>query len=176
MDGKLSVAADQLGSLGRYRSSNAKTPTISKLGGANWNKIKEKAKKSVKKVAIDLIKLYAERSKEKGYKFPCDGPWQNELEDSFPYSLTPDQATATSQVKSDMESEKPMDRLVCGDVGFGKTEVAIRAIFKAITSGKQIALLAPTTVLSQQHWRTISDRFAPYPIKVSLLNLSLIHI
>ncbi len=170
MDGKLSVAADQLGSLGRYRSSNAKTPTISKLGGANWNKIKEKAKKSVKKVAIDLIKLYAERSKEKGYKFPCDGPWQNELEDSFPYALTPDQATATSQVKSDMESEKPMDRLVCGDVGFGKTEVAIRAIFKAITSGKQIALLAPTTVLSQQHWRTISDRFAPYPIKVSLLN------
>ena len=170
MDGKLSVAADQLGSLGRYRSSNAKTPTISKLGGANWNKIKEKAKKSVKKVAIDLIKLYAERSKEKGYKYPSDGPWQNELEDSFPYALTPDQATATSQVKSDMESEKPMDRLVCGDVGFGKTEVAIRAIFKAITSGKQIALLAPTTVLSQQHWRTISDRFAPYPIKVSLLN------
>ena len=170
MDGKLSVAADQLGSLGRYRSSNSKTPTISKLGGSNWNKIKEKAKKSVRKVAIDLIKLYAERSKEKGFKFPNDGPWQNELEDSFPFSLTPDQAKATSQVKADMESEKPMDRLVCGDVGFGKTEVAIRAIFKAITSGKQIAMLAPTTVLSQQHWRTISDRFAPYPIKVSLLN------
>ncbi len=169
-DGKLSVAADQLGSLGRYRSSNSKAPTISKLGGSNWDKIKQKAKKSVKKVAIDLIKLYAERSKEKGFKFPIDGPWQNELEDSFPYELTPDQAKATSQVKSDMESEKPMDRLVCGDVGFGKTEVAIRAIFKAITSGKQIALLAPTTVLSQQHWRTISDRFAPYPIKVSLLN------
>ncbi len=170
IDGKLSVAADQLGSLCRYRNSNSKTPKISKLGGANWNKIKAKAKKSVQKVAIDLIKLYAERSKEKGYKFPSDGPWQSELEDSFPYSLTPDQAKATTQVKFDMESEKPMDRLVCGDVGFGKTEVAIRAIFKAITSGKQIALLAPTTVLSQQHWRTISDRFAPYPIKVSLLN------
>ncbi len=170
MDGKLSVAADQLGSLGRYRNSNSKSPNISKLGGANWNKIKEKAKKSVKKIAIDLIKLYAERSKEKGYKFPSDGPWQNELEESFPYPLTPDQAKATSQVKTDMESEKPMDRLICGDVGFGKTEVAIRAIFKAITSGKQIAFLAPTTVLSQQHWRTISDRFAPYPIKVSLLN------
>jgi len=170
MDGKLSVAADQLGSLCRYRSSNSKTPILSKLGGANWNKIKEKAKKSVKKVAIDLIKLYAERTKEKGYKFPTDGPWQSELEDSFPYALTPDQAKATTQVKSDMENDKPMDRLVCGDVGFGKTEVAIRAIFKAITSGKQIALLAPTTVLSQQHWRTISDRFAPYPIKVSLLN------
>ena len=170
MDGKLSVAADQLGSLGRYRNSNSKTPTISKLGGANWNKIKEKAKRSVKKVALDLIKLYAERSKEKGFKFPVDGPWQSELEDSFPYALTPDQAKATAQVKADMEAEKPMDRLVCGDVGFGKTEVAIRAIFKAITSGKQIALLAPTTVLSQQHWRTISDRFAPYPIRVSLLN------
>ena len=170
MDGTLSVAADQLGSLGRYRNSNSKSPTINKLGGANWNKIKEKAKKSVKRVAIDLIKLYAERSKEKGYKFPNDGPWQNELEDSFPYVLTPDQAKATNQVKSDMESDKPMDRLVCGDVGFGKTEVAIRAIFKAITAGKQIAFLAPTTVLSQQHWRTISDRFAPYPIKVSLLN------
>ena len=170
MDGKLSVAADQLGSLCRYRNSNSKTPTISKLGGTNWNKIKERAKKSVKKIAIDLIKLYAERSNQKGFKFPDDGPWQSELEDSFPYALTPDQAKATNEVKSDMESQKPMDRLVCGDVGFGKTEVAIRAIFKAITSGKQIALLAPTTVLSQQHWRTISDRFAPYPIKVSLLN------
>ncbi len=170
LDGKLSVAADQLGSLGRYRNSNSKSPKINKLGGSNWNKIKEKAKKSVKKVAIDLIKLYAERSKEKGHKFPVDGPWQIELENSFPYELTPDQAKATSQVKIDMESDKPMDRLVCGDVGFGKTEVAIRAIFKAITSGKQIAFLAPTTVLSQQHWRTISDRFAPYPIKVSLLN------
>ncbi len=170
MDGKLSVAADQLNCLGRYRSSNSKSPKINKLGGTNWNKIKDKAKKSVRKVAIDLIKLYAERSKEKGYKFPNDGPWQNELEDSFPYPLTPDQAKATTQVKFDMESDKPMDRLVCGDVGFGKTEVAIRAIFKAITSGKQIAFLAPTTVLSQQHWRTISDRFAPYPIKVSLLN------
>ena len=170
IDGKLSVAADQLGSLGRYRNSNSKTPKISKLGGSSWNKIKEKAKKSVKKVAIDLIKLYAERSREKGFKFPNDGPWQSELEDSFPYPLTHDQAKATFQVKSDMENEKPMDRLICGDVGFGKTEVAIRAIFKAITSGKQIALLAPTTVLSQQHWRTISDRFAPYPIKVSLLN------
>ena len=170
MDGKLSVAADQLGSLVRYRNANSKSPKINKLGGTNWNKIKEKAKKSVKKTAVDLIKLYAERSKEKGYRFPVDGPWQSELEDSFPYDLTPDQAKATNQVKSDMESDKPMDRLVCGDVGFGKTEVAIRAIFKAITSGKQIAFLAPTTVLSQQHWRTISDRFAPYPIKVSLLN------
>ena len=170
MDGKLSVAADQLGSLGRYRKSTSKLPTINKLGGSNWNKIKDKAKKSIKKVAIDLIKLYAERSKDKGYKYPKDGPWQNELEDSFPYPLTPDQAKATIQVKSDMESDKPMDRLLCGDVGFGKTEVAIRAIFKAITSGKQIAFLAPTTILSQQHWRTISDRFAPYPIKVSLLN------
>ena len=170
LDGKLSVAADQLSSLGRYRNSNSKSPKINKLGGSNWYKTKEKAKKAVRKIALDLVKLYAERSKEKGYKFPVDGPWQTELEDSFPYDLTPDQSKATQEVKNDMERDKPMDRLVCGDVGFGKTEVAIRAIFKAITSGKQIAFLAPTTVLSQQHWRTISDRFAPYPIKVSLLN------
>ena len=102
--------------------------------------------------------------------YPEDGPWQDELEESFPYQPTPDQITAVEEIKSDMESDKPMDRLVCGDVGFGKTEVAVRAIFKAITSGKQVILLAPTTILAQQHWRTINNRFSPYPIKVSLLN------
>ena len=170
LDGKLSVAADQLGSLGRFRSTDGKKPRINKMGGATWEKVKERAKKQLKKVAIDLVKLYAQRSKAKGYSFPNDGPWQKELEDSFPYEATPDQVKAVTEVKKDMERNQPMDRLVCGDVGFGKTEVAIRAIFKAITAGKQIALLAPTTVLAQQHWRTISDRFAPYPIKVSLLN------
>ena len=113
---------------------------------------------------------HAERQQAKGFAFPSDGPWQNELEDSFPYEPTPDQIKATADVKRDMEKAEPMDRLVCGDVGFGKTEVAIRAIFKAITSGKQVAMLAPTTVLAQQHWRTLSERFAPYPIKVALLN------
>ena len=169
-DGTLSVAADQLGSLGRFRNTGNSNPKINKLGGATWNKTKEKARKGIKKIAIDLIKLYAERQNKPGYCYPPDGPWQNELEDSFPYETTPDQEKAIIEVKKDMEKVQPMDRLICGDVGFGKTEVAIRAIFKAITSGKQVALLTPTTVLAQQHWRTISDRFAPYPISVALLN------
>lgn len=170
LDGKLSVAADQLGSLARYRSSDDKKPIINKMGGLSWTKQKEKAKKQLKKVAIDLVRLYAERIKVQGYAFPDDGPWQRELEDSFPYEPTADQIKAVREVKIDMQKNTPMDRLVCGDVGFGKTEVAVRAMFKAITAGKQVALLAPTTVLAQQHWRTISERFAPYPIKVSLLN------
>ncbi len=170
LDGILRVAADQLNSLARYRSSTETPPRINKMGGHVWIKVKERAKRNIKKVAIDLIKLYAQREQKSGYSFPPDGPWQDELEDSFPYQPTKDQVKAVIDVKADMEKERPMDRLICGDVGYGKTEVAIRAIFKAITSGKQIALLAPTTILSQQHWRTITDRFAPYPIKVSLLN------
>ena len=170
LDGILRVAADQLNSLARYRTTNDKAPKINKMGGNSWLNLKQKVKKNISKVAIDLIKLYAERDSKSGYSFPPDGPWQYELEDSFPYQPTNDQVKAVIDVKRDMEKDKPMDRLICGDVGFGKTEVAIRAIFKAITSGKQIALLAPTTILAQQHWRTISNRFAPYPIKVSLLN------
>ena len=169
-DGKISVAADQLGSINRYRSSGKIKPKINKLGGTEWERIKDKNKKQIKKVAVDILKLYAKREKLKGYIYPEDGPWQDELEESFPYQPTPDQITAVEEIKSDMESDKPMDRLVCGDVGFGKTEVAVRAIFKAITSGKQVILLAPTTILAQQHWRTINNRFSPYPIKVSLLN------
>ncbi|MBO8240092.1 transcription-repair coupling factor [Prochlorococcus marinus XMU1412] len=169
-DGKISVSADQLGSVNRYRSSGKIKPKINKLGGTEWERIKDKNKKQIKKVAVDILKLYAKREKLKGYIYPEDGPWQDELEESFPYQPTPDQITAVEEIKSDMESDKPMDRLVCGDVGFGKTEVAVRAIFKAITSGKQVILLAPTTILAQQHWRTINNRFSPYPIKVSLLN------
>ena len=112
----------------------------------------DKNKKAIKKIAIDLLKLYAEREKLKGYAYPKDGPWQNELEDSFPHQPTPDQIKAVNDIKMDMEKDIPMDRLICGDVGYGKTEVAIRAIFKAITSGKQVILLAPTTILAQQHW------------------------
>ncbi|MDA9745851.1 transcription-repair coupling factor [Prochlorococcus sp. AH-736-K20] len=169
-DGKISVAADQLGSVNRYRSSGKIKPKINKLGGTEWERIKDKNKKQIRKVAVDILKLYAKREKLKGHIYPEDGPWQDELEESFPYQPTPDQITAVKEIKSDMESDKPMDRLVCGDVGFGKTEVAVRAIFKAITSGKQVILLAPTTILAQQHWRTINNRFSPYPIKVSLLN------
>ena len=169
-DGLLRVAADQLGSLGRYRATTEQPPDLNKMGGTAWSKAKERAKKAVRKVALDLVKLYAERHQAAGFAYPSDGPWQGELEDSFPYEPTPDQLKAISDVKRDMEQPQPMDRLVCGDVGFGKTEVAIRAIFKAVTAGKQVAMLAPTTVLAQQHWRSLSERFAPYPIKVSLLN------
>ncbi len=170
LDGKISVAADQLGSINRYRSSGKIKPKINRLGGTEWLKIKDKNRKIIKKVALDILKLYAKREKLKGHIYPEDGPWQKELEESFPYQPTPDQLKAVKEIKTDMESDKPMDRLICGDVGFGKTEVAIRAIFKAITSGKQVILLAPTTILAQQHWRTFNDRFSPYPIKVSLLN------
>jgi transcription-repair coupling factor (superfamily II helicase) len=169
-DGLLRVAADQLGSLGRYRATSDAPPELNRMGGTAWSKAKERAQKAIRKVAVDLVKLYAERHKAPGFAYPPDGPWQNELEDSFPYEPTPDQVKAIAEVKRDMEQPQPMDRLVCGDVGFGKTEVAIRAIFKAVTAGKQAALLAPTTVLAQQHWRTLSERFAPYPLKVSLLN------
>ena len=170
LDGKVSVAADQLGSINKYRSSGKIRPRINKLGGTEWEKVKEKNKKIIQKIAIDLLKLYAQREKLKGYAYPPDGPWQEELEDSFPHQPTPDQIKAVKDIKKDMENSIPMDRLVCGDVGYGKTEVALRAIFKAITSGKQVILLAPTTILAQQHWKTISNRFSPYPIKVSLLN------
>ncbi|MCP9914919.1 transcription-repair coupling factor [Cyanobium sp. ATX 6F1] len=169
-DGTLRVAADQLGSLGRYRASTDAPPELNRMGGVAWAKAKERALKAVRKVALDLVKLYAERHQAPGFAFPPDGPWQLELEDSFPYEPTPDQLKAIVEVKRDMEAAQPMDRLVCGDVGFGKTEVAIRSIFKAVTAGKQCALLAPTTVLAQQHWRTLSERFAPYPLKVALLN------
>ncbi len=169
-DGLLRVAADQLGSLGRFRASTDAPPELNRMGGIAWARAKERARKAVRKVALDLVKLYAERLESPGFAFPVDGPWQLELEDSFPYEPTPDQVKAIADVKRDMEIAKPMDRLVCGDVGFGKTEVAIRAIFKAVTAGKQCALLAPTTVLAQQHWRTLSERYAPYPLKVALLN------
>ncbi len=169
-DGTLRVAADQLGSLGRYRASTDTPPELNRMGGVAWARAKERALKAVRKVALDLVKLYAERHQAPGIVFPPDGPWQSELEDSFPYEPTPDQVKAIAEVKRDMETAKPMDRLVCGDVGFGKTEVAIRALFKAVTAGRQAALLAPTTVLAQQHWRTLSERFAPYPLKVALLN------
>ena len=169
-DGLLRVAADQLGSLGRYRASSDAPPELNRMGGTAWTRAKERAKKAIRKVAVDLMKLYAERHKAPGFAYPADGPWQSELEDSFPYEPTPDQVKAIAEVKRDMEEPSPMDRLVCGDVGFGKTEVAIRAIFKAVTAGKQVAMLAPTTVLAQQHWRSLSERFAPYPVKVSLLN------
>ncbi|PLS67919.1 MAG: transcription-repair coupling factor [Cyanobacteria bacterium M5B4] len=169
-DGLLRVAADQLASLSRYRGMTDEQPTIGKLGGKAWINATNKAKKAIRKLAFDLLELYAKRSEQKGFAFPPDSPWQIEMEDSFPYQPTPDQLKATEDVKKDMESERPMDRLVCGDVGFGKTEVAVRAIFKAVLAGKQVAMLVPTTILAQQHYHTLQERFAPYPITIALLN------
>jgi transcription-repair coupling factor (superfamily II helicase) len=170
-DGLLRVAADQVGVLSRFRATVEKPPELNKMTGKAWENTKNKVRKAIKKLAVDLLKLYAARSQQTGFSYPLDTPWQQEMEDSFPYQPTTDQLKAAQDVKRDMESERPMDRLVCGDVGFGKTEVAIRAIFKAITAGgKQVALLAPTTILTQQHYHTLKERFAPYPINVGLLN------
>ncbi|MBW4660104.1 MAG: transcription-repair coupling factor [Drouetiella hepatica Uher 2000/2452] len=169
-DGLLRVAADQVGSLSRFRGVGDRVPELNKMSSKAWEKTKSKVRKAVKKVAVDLLHLYAQRAQQQGFAYPQDTPWQEELEDSFPYQPTPDQLKAVQDVKRDMEDLRPMDRLVCGDVGFGKTEVAIRAIFKAVTAGKQVALLAPTTILTQQHYHTLKERFAPYPIQVGLLN------
>ncbi len=169
-DGLLRVAADQVGALSRFRKSADKAPELNRMTGKAWENTKNKVRKAIKKLAVDLLKLYAARSQQQGFAYPPDMPWQEELEDSFPYQPTTDQLKAVQDVKRDMQSDRPMDRLVCGDVGFGKTEVAIRAIFKAITAGKQVALLAPTTILTQQHYHTLKERFAPYPIQVGLLN------
>ena len=170
-DGVLRVPADSLDNLLRYSCVDFVPPKLHKMTGKDWSKIKQKIRKNVKKLAFDLLHLYAERAKKQGYSCPNDSPWQQELEDSFAYQPTPDQLQAIREVKADLESSRPMDRLICGDVGFGKTEVAIRAIFKAITSGhKQVVFLAPTTVLTQQHYHTLQTRFSPYPISIGLLN------
>ncbi len=170
-DGLLRVAADQANNLSRYRGTGEGRPPLHRLGSRAWSQATAKARKSARKVAFDLLALYAKRTQQIGFGYPPDTPWQQEMEDSFPYTPTPDQQKATQDVKRDMESPHPMDRLVCGDVGFGKTEVAVRAIFKAVVSGhKQAALLAPTTILAQQHYHTLQERFAPYPITVALLN------
>ena len=170
-DGLLRVPVDSFDSLSRYRHTGSTPPQLHKMTGKMWQRSKQKVHKNIKKLAVDLINLYAKRAKNTGFTYPLDTPWQQELEDSFPYQPTPDQLKAIQDVKIDLESDRPMDRLVCGDVGFGKTEVAVRAIFKAVTSGhKQVAFLAPTTILTQQHYHTLKERFSPYPINIGLLN------
>lgn len=167
---KLHVPIDQLNMLSRYRGAGEKPPKLSKMGGIEWSKVKSKVKKSIQVIAKDLMALYAARAKARGHQFEADTPWQVEMEEAFPYTETPDQWQAIQDTKQDMESDKPMDRLICGDVGFGKTEVAIRAIFKCILSGKQAAVLVPTTILAQQHFNTLVERLSPYPMRVGLLS------
>ena len=169
-DGLLRVVVDQMSILSRYRAMSEGKPELHKMSSKAWVNTTSKAKKAIKKIAFDLLELYAKRSQQLGYSFPPDNPWQQEMEDSFPYQATPDQLKATQDVKQDMESSRPMDRLVCGDVGFGKTEVAIRTIFKAVTTGKQAAMLVPTTILAQQHYHSLQERYAAYPVNIALLN------
>ena len=167
---KLHIPAEQINLLCRYRGSGSTRPKLSKMGGNDWENTKTKVKKAVETVAYDLLRLYARRKMQQGIEFLPDNNWQIEMEEAFPYIETPDQLKATKEMKQDMESSQPMDRLICGDVGFGKTEVAMRAIFKAITSGKQAAVIVPTTILALQHYQTMSDRFKPFGVKVELLS------
>ena len=154
----------------RYSSNENLKPSLSTLGSNEWNNTKRRTKKKIKEAARDLIKLYAKRKATQGYKFGSDTVWQKELEASFFYEDTPDQEKVTVDVKSDMESENPMDRLVCGDVGFGKTEIAVRAAFKSVQDGKQVALLVPTTILAEQHFNTFNDRLTQFPVSVAMLS------
>ncbi|WP_405617092.1 transcription-repair coupling factor [Streptomyces sp. NBC_01511] len=165
---RLYIPTDQLEQVTKYVGGEA--PTLHRLGGADWTKTKQRAKKAVKEIAADLIKLYSARMAAPGHAFGADTPWQRELEDAFPYVETPDQLSTIAEVKEDMEKTVPMDRLVCGDVGYGKTEIAVRAAFKAVQDGKQVAVLVPTTLLVQQHFGTFSERYAQFPVVVRALS------
>jgi transcription-repair coupling factor (superfamily II helicase) len=169
-DGALFIPVNQMDVIQKYIGSNAGAPKLNKLGGQEWNRAKTKARSAVKILAEDLVALYAKRAATKGYKYSPDTAWQKEFEDAFPFEETQDQLTAIEEVKKDMESDRIMDRLICGDVGYGKTEVAIRAAFKAVQDGKQVAYLVPTTILSQQHYHTFVQRMADYPVRIVQLS------
>ncbi|MEK4027392.1 transcription-repair coupling factor [Pseudobacillus sp. FSL P4-0506] len=167
---QLYVPVEQIELVQKYVGSEGKEPKVYKLGGSEWKRVKSKVQSSVQDIADDLIKLYAEREAAKGYAFSPDGEMQREFEAAFPYEETEDQVRSINEIKIDMEKERPMDRLLCGDVGYGKTEVAIRAAFKAIADEKQVAFLVPTTILAQQHFETMSERFRDFPVEIGLLS------
>jgi transcription-repair coupling factor (superfamily II helicase) len=166
----LFVKLENLAQVQKYSAKDGFQPPLNKIGGKEWREIKRKTKESLVSIAEDLIRLYAKRRAERGIIFSSDTPWQREMEASFPYEDTPDQLTASESVKRDMESPQPMDRLICGDVGYGKTEVAMRAAFKAVTDGKQVAVLVPTTILAQQHYRVFRERFKNWPVDVRVIS------
>jgi len=169
-DDKLYVPTDQINLVQKYIGGESQQPRLYRLGGSEWQKVKQRVRSSVKELAINLIELYASRESIAGYSFSEDTVWQQEFEDDFPFEETPDQKQAIAEVKDDMESPHPMDRLLCGDVGYGKTEVAIRAAFKAAMDGKQTAMLVPTTILAQQHFNTFRERLEDYPLKVGMIS------
>src|SRR5205807_2236549 len=167
---KLYVPLTRLDLVQKYRSAEGAKPALSHLGTATWAKTKARVKKAMKDMADELLRLYAERKTVEGHAFPADSEWKKEFEDSFEYSETEDQEQAIVDVKQDMESPQPMDRLLCGDVGYGKTEVAMRAAFKAVGDNKQVAVLAPTTVLAFQHYETFKQRFAAFPVNIEMIS------
>lgn len=167
---RLYVPTDQVQLLQKYIGSEDAPPRLNRLGGTEWARIKKRVRESVQEMAEGLLKLYAERQARPGTPFGPDTPWQREFEEAFPYEETPDQLRASQEVKADMERPRPMDRLLCGDVGYGKTEVAMRAAFKAVMQGKQVAVLVPTTILAQQHHRTFTERFEGYPVRIAMLS------
>ena len=169
-NGKLFIPVEQLSLIGKYSGKDGRTPKLNKLGGQEWNKTRTRVKNQIDSVAEELVTLYAIRQKEKGFAFSEDTVWQKEFEELFPYDETPDQMKAIEDTKHDMESGRIMDRLICGDVGFGKTEVAIRAAFKAVQDGKQVAYLVPTTILAEQHFETFKERMQNYPIEIKMLS------
>src|SRR6266550_7933745 len=169
-DDRLYVPHEQLGKVSRYVGADATAPALSKLGGKAWQLLKSRARESVQELASELIALYAQRQTQEGIAYDLNHEWLERLETSFPYRETPDQENAIEAVKEDLESPRPMDRLVCGDVGFGKTEVAVRAAFAVATNGKQVLMLAPTTLLAEQHWNTFRDRYRDFPVVVEMVS------
>ncbi|KPU26591.1 transcription-repair coupling factor [Caloranaerobacter sp. TR13] len=167
---RLYVPVDQMDLIQKYIGADSIKPKVNKLGTGEWVKTKQKAKKAIENMAKELLELYAKRQTTKGFAFSTDQPWQKQFEDLFPYEETNDQLKCIEEIKRDMEKDKPMDRLLCGDVGYGKTEVALRAAFKAVMDGKQVAFLVPTTILAQQHYNTIRERFSQFPVKVDMLS------
>ncbi len=167
---RLYLPLDKLDKLYPYNVSEEKRPRLSRLGGNDWEKTKNKVTRSIQEMAEKLLELYAARQSQPGHAFSADTPWQQQFEDAFPYQETPDQLTSIRDIKADMERPQPMDRLICGDVGYGKTEVAMRAAFKAVMDGKQVAVLVPTTVLAEQHYHTFRDRFRNYPVAIEALS------
>ncbi|HEX4279613.1 MAG TPA: transcription-repair coupling factor [Solirubrobacteraceae bacterium] len=163
---KVFVPVDQLAKISRYVGAGGTHPPLSKLGGSRWDTIKARARRAAQELAGELLNLYAERKRRQGHSFPPDSDWQRDFEDAFPFTETPDQRDAIEMVKADMEAPRPMDRLICGDVGYGKTEVALRAAFKAVQDGKQVMLLVPTTILAQQHYGTFTERLKDFPITI----------
>ncbi|MBQ3156788.1 MAG: transcription-repair coupling factor [Clostridia bacterium] len=167
---KLNVPIEQLDRVQRYIGNPQNPPKLNSLGNSEWQKQKAKVREGLKAIAFDLVKLYATREKSRGFAFSPDTPWQREFEDMFPYELTPDQAQSVTEITADMEAPKNMDRLLCGDVGYGKTEVSLRAAFKALMDDKQVAILAPTTILAQQHYNTVLKRFKGFPVRVEVMS------